>query len=70
MPGDEIHSLRELALDCKQHVKVAPMEMKDEFRAFWGGAGRARGTMSYRGVHCRKLIGTRMGQKMKVVSGY
>ena len=31
MPGDEIHSLRELALDCKQRVKVAPMEMKDEF---------------------------------------
>ena len=47
MPGDEINSLGELALDCEQRVKAAPfLEAKDEFRAFRGGAGKGYDVIS------------------------
>jgi hypothetical protein len=46
LPGEEISSLKELALDCEQRVKSAPFTTTDETRVFRGGTSKGYNVIS------------------------
>ena len=46
LPGEEIASLKELAMDCEQRVKTAPFEATDEASVFRGGTSKGYNVIS------------------------
>ncbi len=46
LPGEEINSLKELAMDCEQRVKSAPFEAIDETSVFRGGTSKGYNVIS------------------------
>jgi hypothetical protein len=46
LPGEEIDSLKQLAMDCEQRVKSAPFEATDEAKVFRGGTSKGYNVIS------------------------
>jgi hypothetical protein len=46
LPGEEIASLKELAMDCEQRVKTAPFEATDDASVFRGGTSKGYNVIS------------------------